>query len=390
MKIRAKWVHVNEYRIGSTSGHKRVADDSRLHASAVTPVRDTRRSHARGIALMLIGGAASYVAMVFLLGVSEWQSLAASEQLDLGCLVFLAWWWIAYFAFSHFQFDGGPGPFTLFTLRSYLDDTSSHRGPITSRPSAATPSTDNTALREKAVSSRDVQGILLAVIVLLLTVAVTSQTSDFHFAGVAHFHDLLRPVLFGLALIIVLCWIISLDIFDTVLNSFQVTPTEAYRLRRYYYRDIGPFHQSAKHRIWPSGGVSLGYVGNALMSLFVLAIFSWFQPSIGGFGTAFYVLFAYPFYFGYWAIKVPSEVVSKELIEQTELVEGIDWRAVEGSDDLVKVRKRWIVNRDGDLGVRTVGGSVDRSRGQQADPRWIWPILLFLGFTAAGIVACLR
>ena len=101
------------------------------------------------------------------------RSFNSAQRLDIGCFEFLGWWWIAYFLLSYRDKTRMPRWYELFTLRSYLDNISSHRG----RPGSEEPKfgEHDLMLREKATSSRDVQGIMIAVVVLMLTLARNIQ-----------------------------------------------------------------------------------------------------------------------------------------------------------------------------------------------------------------------
>lgn len=338
---------------------------------------DERRSHHVGVPLMLIGAGATYAATSLAMSASERHALAAPQRLDIACFEFLAWWWIAYFGRSHLDRHGVPGRFRLFTLRSYLDGVSSHRRGLQKV-------TDNTRdedlLREKARSSRDVQGIMIAVVVLLLTLIVIMETQA---AERTTYHRFLHAPLFAVALATIIVWILSMDIFDTVLNSFQVEVTEAFNLRRFFYREVGPLRPDGG--VGFAGAVSYGYLGHALMPIFVLMVFSWFEPSVVGFATAMYVVLAYPYYYGYWAIQAGSEHVARgDVVEKTELVQHEQW--VPLSDGQAEVFPRWVVNRDGDRVVASITGDVRRGSNGPAPHRW--PIMV-LGsvFLAASVVA---
>jgi hypothetical protein len=115
-----------------------------------------------------------------------------------------------------------------------LDEISSHRF---NRQKVSEISVDEQLLREKAKSSRDVQGIMIAVVVLLLTLIVIVEQSR---NSLTEYQHAMHSIIFGVALVTILSWILSMDIFDTVLNSFQVKELEAFNLRRYFYRKIGP------------------------------------------------------------------------------------------------------------------------------------------------------
>jgi hypothetical protein len=310
----------------------------------------TKPSHWRGIIFMCAGAALTYLLTFLLLNGREWERLTPTQRLDIGCFEFLASWWIVYFTLSHLNSRREPGRFSVFTLRSFLDGISSHRGAILRKATQA--DLDEQFIREKARSSRDVQGIMIAVVVLLLTLVVVDRTiNNGHLSDYQH---VMRGPIFAVALTIIVAWMLSLDIFDTILNSFEVEVSEALRLRRYFYRFIGPFGRSKRVRF--SGGVSYGYLGHGLMPIFVLMIFSWFESWLVGFGTAMYVLLAYPYYFGYWAVKVDREYAKTAVAEATELRKDEEWRDLGG--EWAEVLERWIVNRDGDPASRSISGHV--------------------------------
>jgi hypothetical protein len=327
---------------------------------------------------MVVGAGATYAVTSLLLSSTQQHRLTAPERLDIACFEFLAWWWIAYFSLSHIKRPGkqaAPGP--LFTLRSYLDEISSHR---LSRRKVSATSVDEQLLREKTKSSRDVQGIMIAVVVLLLTLIVIVEQSK---NPLTEYQHALHGVIFGVALVTILSWILSMDIFDTVLNSFQVEESEAFNLRRYFYRKIGPLR--ANGAIGFSGAVSYGYLGHALMPVFVLMVFSWFQPELVGFATALYVVLAYPYYFGYWAIQTSTEQVTTDDVKKTELESGEDW--IDLGNGRAEIPERWQINRDGDTAVITLSGEVSRGVGVEPHPHR-WPIMMLgLGFLIASIAA---
>ncbi len=329
----------------------------------------TTRTHALAITLMVALAVVMYgfvylgLVRASVHGQSAWSQLRPSQQLDLGCFVFLISWWIAYFSRSSFTKQRTLGGLQLFTLRSFLNGISSHRGTsladledalsevqsASTNPQEDAANADERALRqwednqrdeklirEKARSSRDVQGILIAVVVLLLTLVVVDRGNASPFS---EYHVLIEGPIFAVAIVITLMWGMSIDIFDTMLNSFQVDIREANELRRHFYAKIGPLR--------PIGGaVSYGYIGHALMPIFVLMVFSWFEPVVAAFGTALYVLFAYPYYYGYWGLR------AKEVNENFRKVNPdhlpLSW-ALEGN-----AITRWVVNRDGDQDVLTI------------------------------------
>lgn len=283
-------------------------------------------------------------------GRSAWSQLHSSQLLALGCYVFLLSWWIVYFSCSSFTRRHKRGRLQVFTLRAFLDGVSSHRGISLAELEGAlreidTAKTaeiitreekqDEDLIREKARSSRDVQGIMIAVIVLLLTLIVIPRSSG---SG-SEYHILIKGPIFAVAITIVLMWGLSLDIFDTMLNSFHVDIREANEYRRHYYRRIGPIKTL-------SGAVSYGYIGHALMPIFVLMVFSWFQPVLAGFGTALYLLFAYPYYYGYWGLRVREDHKMSAPVDAKRVPRS--W-AVNG--DAIE---RWVVSRDGDEHVTTI------------------------------------
>ncbi len=366
-------------------------------------ILETKRSHGWAISLMAAIAAVMYGLLVLGLtrltvadGRSAWSQLRPSQQLDLGCFVFLLSWWIAYFTRSSFSKDHTRGVLHLFTLRSFLDGISSHRGTSLAELETALAGDaetseqrardrddeqrardrdekqDEALIREKARSSRDVQGIMIAVVVLLLTLVVIDRSE----ASAGEYHTLVKGPVFAVAITIILMWVLSLDVFDTMLNSFHVDVRDANELRRHYYRRIGPLQTM-------SGAVSYGYVGHALMPIFVLMVFSWFEPVLAGFGTALYVLFAYPYYYGYWGVKVQEHVDGLEDVDEDRLPRS--WKAKKEAH----VIERWVVTRDGDQHVPTVqelmkpGGTValghdhpleDRSRSKidtQYWPPWV-------------------
>ena len=337
---------------------------------------DERRSHHVGVMLMLIGAGATYAVTSLVMSASERHALTAPQRLDIGCFEFLGWWWIAYFGRSYLDRHGTPGRFRLFTLRSYLDGVSSHRRGM---QKVTEDTRDEDLLREKARSSRDVQGIMIAVVVLLLTLIVVAEPP----AGErTEYERFLHGPLFGVALATIIAWILSMDIFDTVLNSFQVEVTEAFNLRRFFYRKIGPFNPD--RGVGFAGAVSYGYLGHALMPIFVLMVFSWFEPVVVGFATAMYVVLAYPYYYGYWAIKAGAENVDRAKAENTELVPDEQWTPL--TESRAEVLPRWVVNRDGDKVVASITGDVHRGSAGPEPHRW--PIVV-LGsvFLAASVVA---
>lgn len=329
--------------------------------------------------MMVLASTSTIVPSLVLLGALPWVN-----RLDIGCFEFLAWWWIVYFTRSHRcatkeRLQMPPRPYTLFTLRSYLDQISSHRASIWSgrEKTEADFKVDENLIREKSRSSRDVQGIMIAVVVLLLTLIVIDPATAAPKGHLDHYQHLVRGVIFALGLVIVLVWALSLDIFDSILNSFNVNIEEALHLRRYYYRDMGPLNWRFVRSSGFSGGVSYGYVGHALLPIFTLMVFSWFQPVLVGFGTAAFLFFAYPYFFGYWAIDSESML---------------------GHCRPPASGPRWQVTIDGDQAVRTVSQpdadghtAVEVHREQDEEERRprasVWPqILLGLLFLVPSIL----
>lgn len=264
--------------------------------------------------------------------------LPAVNRLDLVCFEFLAWWWIAYFCLSHriiknTDLADTPRSYKLFTLRSYLDQISSHRASIWSGEEKTEEDQrfDESLIRQKATSSRDVLGIMIAVVVLLLTLVLVDEARNH---PLSHYQMLIRGVLFALAVIIVILWALSLDIFDSILNSFNVDIREALHLRRYYYREMGPLNIPGLRQIAFSGSVSYGYVGHALMPIFTLMVFSWFEPILAGYGTALFLFFAYPYFFGYWAIDGSSD-----LARGKQIASGPRWQVTLDGDRSVRVQE---------------------------------------------------
>ena len=349
-----------------------------------TPVssHDRLRSHRRGLLFMTTGALVTYGIILLLL--RHPGRLSSAERLDIGCFEFLGWWWLVYFTLSYQKGRREPTRYSLFTLRSYLDRISSHRGPIHRHfPSSAAESQDGDLIREKARSSRDVQGIMIAVVVLILTLVVIDTTSTTE--RVMEYHGVIRGPIFAVALIIILAWMLSLDVFDTILNSFQVSLREAYHLRRWFYRELGPFtHDPGESWAPLSGAVSYGYIGHALMPIFVLMVFSWFEPALVGFATALYVFLAYPYHYGYWAIKSRPEEVPKNMVKGTELQEGADWESL--PDGKASVFARWLINRDGDEAIGSISGEVLRAGDERPDPcRWP-PFTLGVVFVILSVI----
>jgi hypothetical protein len=210
---------------------------------------------------------------------------------------------------------------------------------------------------------------MIAVVVLLLTLIVVDENRT---AKLGEYESLIRGPLFSLALIIILVWALSLDIFDTMLNSFQVELAEANHIRKYFYRQVGPLRQENRLRF--GGGVSYGYLGHALMPIFVLMVFSWFQAGLVGFATALYVFFAYPYYYGFWAVKAPGEWAPIGPVDAS------------GSTVVTEfLPARWIINRDGDPVVRTRLGDVQRITYQSFSGSWWPPVVLGLLFLVPSI-----
>ena len=306
-------------------------------------------------------------------------SLTSPQRFDIACFEFLAWWWLAYFVMSYRVRNRAPRPYELFTLRSYLDHMSSHRGPVARNPPKF--DDDDLLLRDKASSSRDVQGIMIAVVVLILTLVVINTATT---TTLTRYQHVIRTPIFLLSLVMILLWTLSLDVFDTILNSFQVSTREAYTVRRWFYGYLGPFTRDPRKGRAPiSGGVSYGYVGHALLPIFTLMVFSWFEPNIVGFATALYVFCAYPYYYGYWAVEISPERVTREMVKGTELrVE--DWDEI--ADGVLQLKDRWRVNRDGDLAARLLTGVVPRTREERPHPS-TWPcFVLGLGLLVISVV----
>lgn len=322
---------------------------------------------------MLAGALVTYGITSLLL--SHPGRLTSAERLDIGCFEFLGWWWIVYFTLSYPKGEREPGRFTVFTLRSYLDGISSHRGPMVRHSrNGLEESQHEDLIREKARSSRDVQGILIAVVVLTLTLVVIDSTSPS--AHLTEYQRVLRAPIFAISLVIILAWMLTLDVYDTIQNSFQVSSREAYRLRRWFYRDFGPLTRIPTKVGVLSGAVSYGYLGHALLPIFALMVFSWFEPAIIGFGTALYVFLAYPYHYGYWAIMSEPDSVPKPVVKARELVEDTERKDI--GDDHAVVFARWVINRDGDAATRLVSGDVPRGCDERPNPR-LWP-QLSLGF----------
>lgn len=339
---------------------------------------DFHRSHVPGVLIMLAGSAATYVVTSLCLSDQQQRALTTPQRLDLACFEFLAWWWIAYFLLSHLKRDGEPGRASLFTLRGFLDGIGSHRNGL---GNDAADSSEEQRLREKVSSSRDVQGIMIAVVVLLLTLIVVDQEAV---GGLSEYQRMVRGPVFAVALVAILGWMLSMDIFDTILNPFQVDLAEASNLRSHFYRSIGPLGRKSLVRF--SGAVSYGYLGHALMPIFVLMVFSWFEVDLVGFATALYVFLAYPYYFGYWAVKA-----RRRPLEEAMLSDDVRW---EGDTDLADATSHWTINLDGDRGVRLASGYVFRQSSPSDQPddlgsearRWP-PRLLGMGFLLAGLAA---
>jgi len=316
--------------------------------------------------------------------VPSWIFLGALpwvNRLDIACFEFLSWWWIVYFTLSHrcsskSELTKAPPSYKLFTLRSYLDQISSHRASIWSGTEKTEKDikVDESFIREKSRSSRDVQGIMIAVVVLLLTLVVVDPTSATK-GHLDHYQHVIKGVIFTLALVIVLLWALSLDIFDSILNSFNVDVKEALHLRRYYYRDMGPLNWGFARRSGFSGAVSYGYVGHALMPIFTLMVFSWFEPVLAGFGTATFLFFAYPYFFGYWAIDSGSELAHGE-----PPASGPRWQVALDADRAVRTVPE--LSTDGHGEVR-----VHRMVGVEGGPKAsVWPhVLLGLLFLVPSV-----
>ena len=105
----------------------------------------------------------------------------------------------------------------------------------------------------KVSSSIQVQGILIAVVVLLLTItllwnphtAYGGQHFALGFAGFDSYRLLMEPVLVTLAMIAIICWILSMDILDTAMNRFphdtkRSKNDELPNYPQYFFRLMGP------------------------------------------------------------------------------------------------------------------------------------------------------
>jgi hypothetical protein len=209
------------------------------------------------------------------------------------CFELLGWWWVYYYLLSIPERTRWPKPFVLYTLRRFLDPASAMRS-----GKEKLTATEEEVVREKARSSRDVQGIMIAVVVLLLTITM-SPSNEYRPAWIDHYGMMIHSTLFTLAVLIIVCWIISIDIFDTIMNHFRSPQLDdGTDIRRYFYRQLAP---AGQHVI--SGGVSYGYLGLTMMTIFVPMSLSYFVPALGGYSTALYVYLAYPYYYGYYGTE---------------------------------------------------------------------------------------
>lgn len=216
---------------------------------------------------------------------------------DIVVFELLGWWWVFYFASTLERTK-------LYTLRRFLDGASrqrslSHPGPA----SVSMPHLDAeevTVMQEKARSSRDVEGILIAVVVLVLTLVLLHPPSS-HASDLERYEATIRPALFTLAVVVIVAWIISMDVFETISNSFTGEVARRRDLRRYFYRELAPWGLHGR-ALRLSGAVSYGYLGMATMGVFVLMAFSYFEPPLGGYGAALFCYLAYPYFFGYHGV----------------------------------------------------------------------------------------
>jgi len=129
--------------------------------------------------------------------------------------------------------------------------------PETGRPPEIEPqpggNTEDARVLTKVSSSIQVQGILIAVVVLLLTItllwnphtAYGGQHFALGFAGFDSYRLLMEPVLVTLAMIAIICWILSMDILDTAMNRFphdtkRSKNDELPNYPQYFFRLMGP------------------------------------------------------------------------------------------------------------------------------------------------------
>ena len=135
---------------------------------------------------------------------------------------------------------------------------------------------------------------MIAIVVLLLTMVLSgSHTADP--AWIVAYRTLIRETLFVLAVLIIVAWILSIDILDTIMNRFKDPPPDQKDdIRRYMYRHLAP---TGLRQI--SGGVSYGYLAFALLGVFIPMCMSYFVPILGGYGATLYVYLGYPYFYGY-------------------------------------------------------------------------------------------
>jgi hypothetical protein len=258
-------------------------------ASKTSDKVSDKKTHFRALSIILIVSAVLYALTYLMIPSREWKKLLPGQQLDIGCFELMFTFWVAYFTLSRSKYER----LKLFTLRTFLDGKTLNRDGIASGEEKEMEK--EISIREKSQSSRDVQGIMIAIVVLLITLLMVVKNPT---SNDKTYISLLYGSIFSLGIIITLCWVLSIDMFDTIMNAFKGNVGEVNDIRHYLYREIGPFRM---------GAVTYGYVGNALMPIFTLMVFSLFAPTGVAIGGAIYLFLAYPYYFGYREVTETAE-----------------------------------------------------------------------------------
>ncbi len=252
-----------------------------------------RRTHKRGVAIIAVAAGVFYLLTYITMPSREWRNLMSAQQLDLGSFELIFCWWVAYFSLSNKEYKR----FGLLTLRTFLDavswnrESNRHMSGDDAGPSKKDLEKEKEiSIREKSQSSRDVQGIMIAIVVLLITLLMVVKNPTPHHRI---YMSMLYGSIFSVGIVITLCWVLSIDMFDTIMNAFKSNAGDSNQIRSHLYREVGPFRL---------GAVTYGYIGHALMPIFMLMIFSLFAPTGAAIGAAVYLFLAYPYYFGYMEV----------------------------------------------------------------------------------------
>lgn len=238
------------------------------------------------VCLLLLAPAVSCTVLLGLSRLVGGKRLSAQEYWALGAPIFLAWWWVVYFAspsISRICAERRRPALCVWTLRLFLDSANPYRANSGSMRNSEFSQED---LRGTVQSTVTFLGFAMGIVALFLNLVMGNSRLP-----VTHYQSIVRSTLLIVGLFTVLLFVLAVDIMDTLKNTFAVGERQLLEYRRFFFRRVGPPA--------PKGGISYTYYGIAGLTIVVVLAIAYFSPLSAGYGVSFYMYLAYPPLFGY-------------------------------------------------------------------------------------------